>query len=117
VHRPELVAVGVQGARERGDAAEVGQRGTARGAGSPSSRSSTKSRTSSPSSSRPTVTPPSSASRQSPIALRRSANGSLEPVGRLPRPKLTCRLSILSAADTSRPASVLGSGASAPSGR
>ena len=61
--------------------------------------------------------PPSSASRQRPIAARRSPNGSREPVGRWPSAKATVRLSILSAAESTRPASVSGSGPPAASGR
>ncbi len=55
--------------------------------------------------------PASTASRQSPIAARRRPNGSREPVGRFPSAKATARLSILSAAARTRPASVWGSGA------
>ena len=62
-------------------------------------------------------TPPSVASRSSPIAARRSPNGSREPVGRLPRPKATRRVSILSAAASSAPAVDRGSGPPALSGR
>src|SRR5436189_110553 len=63
-----------------------------------SNRSSPKWRAS-PRSSRVIASPPSSASRSSPIAARRSPNGSREPVGLCPRANATVRLSILSAAE------------------
>ena len=64
-----------------------------------------------------TGTPPSTPSRQRPIAARRSPYGSREPVGRCPSENDTVSVSILSAADSTRPARVEGSGASAASGR
>ena len=57
---------------------------------------------------------PSCVSRQSPIAARRRPKGSREPVGRWPSENETSSVSILSAAERTRPLSVDGSG---PAGR
>ena len=57
------------------------------------------------------------ASRQSPIAARRSPNGSRDPVGLWPSENETVSVSILSAAASTRPGSVAGSGPPAESGR
>src|SRR5262249_32290674 len=70
----------------------------------PSSRSSTKSRTSSGRSERSIVSPPSVARRASPIAARRSPNGSREPGGRWPRSNGIVSGVRVSAAGTSVPA-------------
>ena len=105
--------------RTLGDARDIGCGGPARGTDEldrdveqPSSRSSTNSRTSGASRSCGTVTPPSTARRQRPMAARRRPYGSREPVGRWPRENDTVSVSILSAAESTQPACVSGSGAS-----
>ncbi|MOA20342.1 hypothetical protein D3C78_1407820 [compost metagenome] len=54
--------------------------------------------------------------RNTPSAARRSAYGSLLPVGSMPIPKIPTRVSSLSAMATAAPVRVLGSSAPAPRG-